>query len=263
MRAHAGKQTPTVAGAQYGPVVAAGSDDELPRVTLSMLRRAESRCPRRLFYEHAVGYQMSKLGDAGFDVMNRIVEDATLWHRGRSDSDLRDSAFPAPTDVAPEQRMLYRAIARGYTATFTDEDVEVGDLGWSTSLQEQGVRLVGPVGIPLLHRDGTHELRVLRAAYRGSLLDDTDVRFALLRAREWAPEALRIVAADLLQLTPPVECDVSVADRLDDTYEWLAERVAVIRARQNKQLAVAGADCRACAYIPNCPAVTGRSSGPR
>jgi len=228
-----------------------------------MLRRAESRCPRRLYYEHALDYGMSKLGDAGFDVMNRIVEDATLWHRGRSESDLRESAFPEPTDVAPEQRALYRAIARGYAVTFADEDVEVGDLGWSTALPGHGVRVVGPVGIPLLHRDGTHELRVLRAARRGSLLDDTDVRFALLRASEWAPEALRIVAADLLELTPPVECYVDVADRLDDTNDWLAERVAVIRARQNKQLAVAGADCRACAYIPNCPAVTGRSSRQR
>jgi hypothetical protein len=119
---------------------------------------------------------------------------------------------------------------------------------------------MGPVGIPLLHRDGTHELRLLRAAHRGALLDDTDVRFALLRASSWAPDALHIVAADLLELTPPVECDVRVADRLDETYDWLAERIAVIRARQNKQLAVAGADCRACAYIPNCPAVTGPKS---
>ena len=237
----------------------AGTDEELPRVTLSMLRRAEHRCPRRLYFEHALDHKPSHLGEAGFDVMNRIVEDATLWHKGRTDADRPEHAFPDPSDVAPEQRALYRAIARGYAATFPDEDVEVGDLGWSTELSAHGVRLVGRVGIPLVHRDGTHELRVLRAASRGSLLDDTEVRFALLRAHDWARETLRIVAADLLELKPTVECDVIVADRLDDTEQWLDERLAVIRARHDKQRAIAGADCRTCAYIPNCPEVTRRS----
>jgi hypothetical protein len=230
------------------------ADEELPRVTLGLLRRAETMCPRRLAFEHASSRKATKLGDAAFDVPNRIVEDAILWHKGRVETD-RHVAFPTPTDLAPEQCALYEALARGYIASFPDADVEVADLGWSTEVTELGVKLVGQVGIPLAHHDGRQELRVVRVARRGALLDDTDIRFTLLRVRDWAKGSLHVVALDPLDLRS-IEYDIDVPAHADAAHAWLAERVDIIRKRQHPKQAVAGGDCRHCACIPGCPAIT-------
>jgi len=231
-------------------------DDELPRVTLSMLRRADTMCPRRLAHEHASGRKLSPLGDTGFEVSNRIVEDAILWHKsGIADTDER-VAFPDPPGVAPEQRALYRALARGYRATFSDAgiEVEVADLGWSTDIEDVGVRLVGTVGIALV-RNGEHEIRLPRVARAGALLDPADLHFVVLRAAAWAPDRLRVVGFDSLQMQS-IEYEIDVADRTAAAHAWLVERVAVIRTRAHPRRTIAGGDCRHCACIPGCPQVT-------
>jgi hypothetical protein len=234
-------------------------DDDLPRVTLALLRRADTMCPRRLAHEHESGRKLSRLGDAGFEVSNRVVEDATLWHKGRVDGDAERVAFPEPTDLAPEQLALYRAFARGYLATFdATEDVEVADLGWSTDIDDLGVRLLGQVGIPVEYPTGARELRLPRVGRGNALVDDADIRFALLRAAEWAPVQLRIVAFDPLDVRS-VEYEIDVAARIDDAREWLSQRVAVIRGRAHPKQPVAGADCRHCSCLPGCPRITDAS----
>jgi hypothetical protein len=229
-------------------------DEELDRVTVSMLRNADDRCPRRLQHELTSGRKLSALSEAGFDVTNRVVADITTWHRGQVDGDPEQVAFPDPHDLEPEQRAFYRALVRGYLALFPPVDAEIGDCGWSTELPDLDVRLVGPIGIPLVHADGTHQLRALRAGRGATLLDDVDIRFALLRAAEWSRDALQLVAFDPLELQS-VEYDIDVAARLEDAQEWLAARVALIRARGDKNRTRAGADCRFCTCIPGCPQI--------
>ena len=172
---------------QYGRTVTAGADEELP--TGDAVDAATSGAPlpapplsRAHARPQAVASRRSGL--RCHEPHRRRRHALAQGPDGRGSSRTRSpiratSPLSNGRSTAPSRR--------GYAATFPDEDVEVGDLGWSTELSAHGVRLVGRVGIPLVHRDGTHELRVLRAASRGSLLDDMEVRFALLRAHEWAP----------------------------------------------------------------------------
>jgi hypothetical protein len=224
--------------------------DDLPRVTPALLRRADEMCRRRLAHEFESGSKPSKLGDAAFEVANRLIADAITWHRG----DVAPAhGFPDPSDLEPEQRAVYRAASRAYLRMFGDARVEIHDLGWSTDLVDAGVRLVGPAGIATVAVDGTRSLRVVRLA--GRRIDSTDIRFAILRASEWARDTLQIVAVDLLQYDTS-EYEIDMVTRLDEAREWLASRVAVIRERAHPRHTSAGGDCRDCPCLPGCPQVT-------
>ncbi len=229
-------------------------EEELPRLTLGLLRRADTMCPRRLAHEHASARKPSKLSDAAFEVSNRITEDAILWHKGSIETDSTAIAFPEPTDLAPEQQAFYAALGRGYRISFPERDVVIDDLGWSTDIDDLGVRLVGRVGIGLRHADGTHELRVLRTAPQRSLIDDVELQFTVLRAASWS-EIFTLTVTNLLTLES-MPYDIVVADRLADARTWLVERLAVVEQRATRDRTIAGADCRHCTCIPGCPQVT-------
>lgn len=226
-------------------------DDELDRVTVGMLRRAGEMCPRRLHHEFTSGRKLSPLSDAGFEVTNRLVAEATLWHQGAvAGDDPSRIAFPEPSDLDPEQRLFYKAAARGYLALFPSVEATVADLGWSTDVPELHVRLVGQIGIPL-ELDGRYELRVLRAGRR-VVLDRAELAFTVVRAAEWVQELLRVVIFDPLMLETDA-LTINIADNLDDARRWIAERVEEIRRRADRNRAITGADCRYCACIPGCP----------
>ena len=225
--------------------------DDLDRVTPALLRGADEVCPRRLALEHGSVRKPSRLGDGPFEVANRLTQDAIAWHKA---GDPTTPGFPEPLDLEVEQQAVYRAASGAYARMFGAATVEVHDLGWSSDFPELGVRMYSSVGIAVVDEHGSHELRVLRIGARG-LLDSVDLRCLLLRTHEWAHESLRVVAADLLEYNS-IEYDIDVVARIDEAREWLAERVAAIRARADKKRAHAGADCRACAFIPGCPPIT-------
>jgi hypothetical protein len=227
------------------------SADDLARVTPALLRQAESMCPRRLYFEHELDRKPSHLGDAPFEVANRLVQDAITWHKA---GDPQVPGFPDPLDLEPEQRAVYRAASDVYARNFA-APVDVDDLMWSTEFPDLGVRLVSPVGIPLIHDDGTRELRMVRLGGRELLVDTIELQCVTLRAHRWAPEGFRVHVVDLIE-DRSVEYDIDVAARLDDALAWFEERVGAIRARANKQRAVTGADCRFCSCIPGCPQIT-------
>jgi hypothetical protein len=226
--------------------------DELPRVTPSMLRRAAEMCPRRLKHEHESGRKLSPLGDGAFEVGNRLTNDALTWHAGKVDA---AHGFPEPQDLEVEQRAVYRAAADAYIRTFGATTVEVHDLGWSTDVEDAGVRLVGNPGIAVVDEHGDHEVRVLRVGTRGALIDTVDIRFLLLRTRAWARDRVRVVAVDLLE-DRSVEYDIDVAERVGEAHAWLAGQVEIIRSRVDARRTRLGADCRMCPCIPGCPALT-------
>jgi hypothetical protein len=226
--------------------------EELPRVTPALLRRADEMCARRLAHEFNSGRKLSPLGDRAFEVANRLSNDAILWHRGDVAA---EHGFPEPLDLEPEERAVYRAGARGYVHMFGEGRVEVHDLEWTTEVPDLGVRLVGPVGIPVVVAERP-TLRVLRVGARAKrMIDSVEMRFFLLRAGEWAGDVLHIVVANLLD-TRSEEYDLDVAERLPEAREWLEARIEVIRTRSQTRAARTGADCRDCQCIPGCPALT-------
>jgi len=66
---------------------------------------------------------------------------------------------------------------------------------------------------------------------------------------------VRLVAFDPLELRS-VEYDLDVPAHVDESIAWLAERIAVVTARADRQRTIAGADCRDCSCIPGCPQIT-------
>jgi hypothetical protein len=227
-------------------------DEELPRVTPALLRRADEMCARRLHHEFNSGRKLSPLGDRAFEVANRLTNDAILWHRGDVTA---AHGFPEPLDLEPEQRAVYRAGARGYVYMFGEGSVDVHEFDWTTELPDIGVRVIGPVGIPAVV-DERPTLRVLRVGARAQrMVDSVEMRFYLLRAGEWAGDTLHIVVADLLD-TRSEEYELDVNERLPEARAWLETRVQLIRERTETRAARVGADCRDCVCIPGCPALT-------
>jgi hypothetical protein len=228
-------------------------DDELPRVTPSLLRRADAMCRRRLAREHSGGKpHANRTADARFAVSNRLEGDARLAQAEFGCP--QPSAFVEPIDLEPEQRRFYRAAARGYLDFFGDVPGMVVDLGWATTMPQLGVVLTGNAGLPVMLDHGVHELRVLRFGGRraGSpLLDTVDISIALLRTAEWADDNLRIVAADLLNQNVVEHIAVLPADR-NDANVWLAGRVEAVTRAARDGRARAGSDCLGCPFVAGC-----------
>lgn len=229
-------------------------EDELERVTLGHLRAAETMCRRRLAREHA-GLRGRWSPSPRYAVGNRIVEDARVAHAELRAPRAQD--FPTPTDLFPEQQLVYRAAAGGYVALFGARPARAVTVdAWETEIPELEVRLVGSLGLVLETADGSPELRSLRLGLAGNrpLIDDGERRVLIVRSAAWVgARPLRLVVVDLLA-GEIVEEELDVAAALPDALDWLTTRVAVVRARAADPVPKAGAECRGCPYIPGCRA---------
>jgi len=226
---------------------------ETPRVTPSLLRRADAMCRRRLAREYAGGKRNANRGaDARFAVSNRLHEDARLAQAELGPP--RPEAFVDPTDLEPEQRALYRAATRGYLETFGERPGRAADLGWSTHLDDLGVDLVADVGLAIELPDGRRELRVLQLGTRhvgAPLLDHVQLRFGLVRTEEWAPDQLSIVAADVIERETERRVP-ELAPARAEARAWITERVQRVQELAADGRARAGSDCSGCPFIAGC-----------
>jgi hypothetical protein len=231
--------------------------DPQPRVTPALLRWADTMCPRRLegLYTDRRG---NRPPDARFRVANRVFESARLAHLELAAPST--AAFTAVDGLEPEERRVYEAAAHWYVALFGDRAVRAVDLDdWESPVDELGVRLVGPGGLPVEDAAGRREVRILRVGGRrpvaGDPLESIEGRFALMRAADWAAGGrLHLVVADLVQ-GALAERDVDVDDVLaGELQPWLAERVAVVRARAADPIARPGLECARCRYVAGCGA---------
>jgi hypothetical protein len=229
------------------------SVDEFQRVTASMLRYAESMCPRRLRHELESGKKLAGYNDARFRLSNRVTEDARLAHASLETP--VESAFVQPSDLEHEEQSLYRAAIIGYLRVFGGRAVIAEDIGRSSDVAALKVRLSGTPGLAVRNDDGRAELRVLRIGHTRSLTDEFDRRFTVLRVADWEPNELRMVVVDLLDGEPYVE-DVDIAAELPGATAWLTEKVDAMNARAHPRQTRVGSDCRMCACIPGCPALT-------
>ncbi|HEX5616511.1 MAG TPA: hypothetical protein VFZ83_15255 [Acidimicrobiia bacterium] len=225
-------------------------EPELTKVTGAQLRIGVGGCARRLAKELAEPKSKNFGSGARFALANRLHADARLAHA--TPGTPNPSGFVAPTDLEPEHQRVYAAAVRGYFALFGHVPARSADDAfdeWETQLPDHGVRLVGNVGLPFEHADGTCELR--RLLLGGRPLDDVDVRFAALRARPWAQERIRIVSADLLEVRI-VALDVELERDAAEHDAWLAKRVAELRAHAATGRARPGAECARCAFVAGC-----------
>jgi hypothetical protein len=227
---------------------------QTPRVTASMLRRADEMCRRRLQHEHTGDKRSANpTANARFAVSNRLSADARLAQTELGPP--RPEAFVEPRDLEPEQQALYRAAVQGYLGEFGDRPGRAVDLGWQTHLAGLDVDLVADPGIALELPDGRRELRVLSFGARlrtASLLDPVNRRVALVRTTTWAPDQLTIVAADL------IDCEVArdtpdLEPERAEALAWIGERTARVKELAADGRARAGADCAGCPFVAGCP----------
>jgi hypothetical protein len=228
-------------------------EEEFPRVTPAMLRRANVMCRRRLAREHAGGKRRAnQSADARFAVSNRLFEDAQLAHTELGPP--RPEAFVDPSDLEPEQRALYHAAVRGYLDAFGDRPGRATDLGWSTHLADVGVDLFDRPGLALDLPDGRRELRVLHLGGRhvgAPLLDPVKRRVALVRTEAWAPEQMTIVAADVIEQELDRETPDLERERAD-ARAWIIERVELVKELAADGRTQVGSDCSGCPFIAGC-----------
>lgn len=229
------------------------ADDDLPKVTVAHLARAERICPRRLAQEHASGAG-NRGGTSRWRVSNQVGADVRLVH-----TDLAvptPDRFPAATDLAPEQAAVYELATKWYVTLFADRPVRAVDEDpWATDVD--GVRLVGQAGMACTDAAGAAEIRLLAFGGRslpGDLLAAPAVRFALLRRPEWfGRRPVRVVTADLVLGTYD-EVEVDTPAVAPEIHEWLNARVDVIRERVARPVARAGLECGWCPFVAGCDA---------
>jgi hypothetical protein len=211
-------------------------------------------CARRLDHEHR-GVRGNWRSGHRFRVVNQVVDDARLCHVDVREPD--PALFRPGVDLVPEQVEVYEHAVAWYVALFAGHAVQSVELEFETPREDLGVRLVGPVGLPVEDAAGARELRLLRVggtALPSDPLATTDVRFALLRVADWIGDApTRIVVADL-----------SRGERADATYEparlrpeleeWLEDGVRRIRARTAEPAPRAGIECGWCPFVAGCRA---------
>jgi hypothetical protein len=228
-----------------------------PRVTPALLRWADSMCARRLagLYRDRRG---NRAPDVRFRVANRVFESARLAHLDLAVPTM--DAFAPGAGLEPEEVTVYEAAARWYVALFGQRAVRAVDLDdWESTVDDIGIRLVGPGGLPVEDERGRPEVRILRVAPHrtepGDPLESIEGRFAVLRAAEWAAGAsLQLCVADLVG-GALVERAVDVDEVLQaELRPWLAERVAVIRERAAEPTPRAGLECARCPYVAGCAA---------
>jgi hypothetical protein len=229
-------------------------DDELPRVTLTHLRRADTMCRRRLEREH-MGAKGNRSASARFAVSNRLTEDARVAHTELRSARLAD--FPTPIDLVSEQQRVYRAAAAGYVVLFADRPARAVTVDpWESVLDDVGMRLVASLGLALERADGSPELRILRIGVAGNrpMIDDADRRAIVVRSAPWVGDRrLALVVTDLLA-GAIVEDTLDVDGALAEARSWIDARLAVVRERVADPVPKAGDDCSGCAFVSGCKA---------
>lgn len=218
-------------------------DDKLPKVTIRLLRDADTGCPRLLastYRNRSATRGTSFRGRAEA----RVRGDARLAHatmRAPSASD-----FPRAVGLLPEEQALHAATANAYVALFGDAPALALDVAeWETVRADLGFRLVGPVGLVVERPDGAVEVRRLQFG-RPDAPDDTELRF--LAARLGAAH-LRVVTADLVNVSRH-ETEASIDPFEND--EWMRDRVERAAARGDEPLITH--QCTFCGYITDCEA---------
>jgi hypothetical protein len=218
------------------------------KVTPFLLRVADTMCPRRLAREHR--------GEPGTPdpvnrarVRNALLDRVRAWHETGS--------WTEPVGLFPEERALVVHAAGWYARRFPDPVATVTlPADAPTLLAKRQVLLGGWVDLGVVRPDGHRELRQLtwgREPAPSDPLAVPAVRLAVLRLAclDWLDEDLDVSWSNLL--TGAVARARVGPDRLPALADWLDERLAVVRAREDEHTVSPGRDCATCRHVPRCP----------
>ena len=231
--------------------------EDLPRLTVRLLARAGTGCPRRVYREHSGNPAMGG-ANRRYRVRSQIEEDARLAHTSMTGA-RAEHFHPQTSDLSAEERAVYELAARWYIALFGDRPARVDDLAtepMETRAPRTGIRLVGGAGLAVVDPHGVRELRMLSIGDRSTdeILDSVSVRFAVLRRPHWSRAgALRIVRADL-HGGWLVEADADGPELFEASRIWMVDQLALIRSHMDSAAPRAGTECGTCAFIPGCRA---------
>jgi hypothetical protein len=231
--------------------------EQLPtKVTPSVLRAADSMCPRRLTSE-----LQSEPGTADpvnrARVRNALLDAVRTWHE--------TGEWVVAPGLTPEEGAVIAHAARWYEHRFPDRTVEVTlPVESPTVLTRRNVLLGGWVDLGVTHPDGSRELRQLWLHGRPvppDPLEEPAVRLAVLRLAclGWMSGPLRVTGVDLLSGSV-TRGTIGGVDDLAPFADWLDERLAVALGRADAETAVPGRDCATCRFVPRCPAHDVRAS---
>src|SRR3954468_22638723 len=143
-------------------------DDDLARVTVRMLARAERTCPRRLALDHADS-RANYGANRAYRIRSQIEADARLAHTSLARP--RAEHFRPTDDLLEEERRVYELAAQWYVALFGTAAVMVADMDtddMETVAVRTAVRLVGGAGLAVEHATGARELRILSIGDRAT-----------------------------------------------------------------------------------------------
>ena len=216
-------------------------------------------CRRRLAREHTGGKRhANRIGRRplrGLEPARRPTPGSRTPSSGRR-APRRSSS---PSDLEPEQRALYRAAVRGYLDEFGDRPGRAADLGWQTAPRPSSASTSSAdPGIALELPDGRRELRVLQLGGRRAgapLLDPVELRVALVRTEEWAPDQLDDRRRRPHRTGDCVATRPDLAAERAEAARWISERVELVKELAADGRARGGADCTGCPFIAGCDAV--------
>ena len=239
-----------------------GPDDPLaPKVTPSVLRRADTCCPRRLAHE-------VDGSEGNADPVHRArLRDAVLaWARAaHAASDL--SVAPDPVGLTEEEMAVVEQARHWYRHCFGAEPVTVLDPGLDRPTEVAGLpaRIGGWVDLVVTLPDGRTGLRVLDLWGGTAPPDDRSVltlpvvQCALVRlAERLGPDALREAEVTWADLLGGVRRSTVLGDGdLGAARAAVADGVARVLARVADPVATPGPDCTACRFRKGCPEFPG------
>jgi hypothetical protein len=229
--------------------------DELPRVTPYLLRRAERMCPLRLRRDF-FGKGGLKSSFLRFRVRDPLLEAARAAHAELEAP--RPEHFRAPPELRVEERAVYERAAATYVERFGSEPVRALDHGCDrpTPWPSRGVRVGGSIDLTVEDAAGTRELRQLELWRRpppSEPLDGVDIRLAVLRLSRWAGgERLRVRWCDLVGNDVRTQ-NVDLVAETPRLKAWLEDRIGVVEERAAQPIPEPGIDCATCAHVPACP----------
>jgi hypothetical protein len=229
--------------------------EQMPRVTPYLLRRAERMCPLRL--------RRDFLGQGGlrsqflrFRVRDPLLEAARATHADMQPA--RAEHFRAPPELRGEERAVFERAAGIYVRQFGAEPARALDHGCDrpTPWPSRGIRVGGSIDLTVEDAEGTRELRQLELWRRvppDPPLDAVDIRLAVLRLARWAGgERLRVRWCDLVGDDVRTQ-EVDLQAEVPRLKAWLDDRIRVVQERAAEPIPEPGVDCGTCAHVPACP----------